>query len=89
MGIKDLENTSNDSIEVEEEGIVTAKTILKANDNTFYPAFLTLDMKQKGQIIGAYLIADQADHYDLIPFEIAKESIPKKKMNSSLLNIAP
>lgn len=77
--VKVLENISNESIEVEEDGTVTAKSILVANDETYYPAFLTLDMKNNGQVIGAYLISEEEDQFILIPFEIAKEFLNKSE----------
>ncbi|WP_075982980.1 hypothetical protein [Bacillus massilinigeriensis] len=75
--VKVLENISNETIEFEEDGTVTAKSILLANDETYYPAFLTLDMENKGQVIGAYLISEEEDQFILIPFEIAKDFLNK------------
>ncbi|WP_370460199.1 hypothetical protein [Cytobacillus firmus] len=45
--IKVLENTSNLSVEKEDGGKVTAKAVLEANDKTYYPAFITLDLTKK------------------------------------------
>lgn len=75
--VKMLENISNESIEFEENDTVTAKSILLANNETYYPAFLTLDLKNQGQVIGAYLISEDDDQYNLIPFEIAKDFLNK------------
>ncbi|MFB6469533.1 hypothetical protein ACE38V_22630 [Cytobacillus sp. Hz8] len=75
--VKVLENISNESIEFEENDTVTAKSILLANNETYYPAFLTLDLKNQGQMIGAYLISEDDDQYNLIPFEIAKDFLNK------------
>lgn len=75
--VKVLENISNETIEFEEDGTVTAKSILLANDETYYPAFLTLDMENKGQVIGAYLISEEENQFILIPFEIAKDFLNK------------
>lgn len=75
--VKALDNTSNESVEVEEDGIVTAKAVLEANDKTYYPAFLTLDLNNSGQVIGAYLITETEEQFELIPFEIIKDFINK------------
>lgn len=75
--VKVLDKISNESIEMEENLIVTAKAVLEAKDLTYYPAFLTLDMSNKGQIIGAYFISEKEDQFELIPFELAKEFIGK------------
>jgi hypothetical protein len=77
--MKILDKISNDSIEVEQDGNITAKAILLAADESYYPAFLTLDMQNNGKIIGAYLIAENKEEFNLIPFEIAKEYINKKE----------
>ena len=49
-----------------------------ASNETYYPAFLTLDMKDGGKVIGAYLIAEDEENYNLIPFEIAKGFMKEK-----------
>ncbi|MDP4086638.1 MAG: hypothetical protein Q8934_18855 [Bacillota bacterium] len=75
--VKTLEKISNDSIEIEPDGNITAKAILLATDQSYYPAFLTLDMKNGAKIIGVYLITDNKDTFGLIPFEIARDFIDK------------
>jgi hypothetical protein len=69
---KILEKISNDPIEKEEDGTITAKAILEANNNTYYPSFLNIDLSQKGKVAGIYFIAENEDQFDLIPFEIGK-----------------
>ncbi|CAH0345162.1 hypothetical protein [Bacillus sp. CECT 9360] len=76
--IKALEKTSNESTEAE-NNMITAKSVLEANDGTYYPAFLVLDMNNKGQLAGAYFLAEEEDQFSLIPYEIAKEFIQKKE----------
>lgn len=76
--VKTLDKISNDPTEVEDDGMITAKAVLHAADETYYPAFLTLDMKSGGKVIGAYLIAEDEENYNLIPFEIAKGFVQKK-----------
>lgn len=81
--VKTLEKTSNPDIEEEENNLVTVKSVLKASDETYYPAFLTLNMQNHGQIIGAYLISEAEEEFELIPFELA---LPyTKKEESELL----
>ncbi|EIJ80479.1 hypothetical protein PB1_08967 [Bacillus methanolicus PB1] len=77
--VKVLEKISNDAVEQEEDGTVTAKAVLEAKDATYFPAFLHLDLMKKGQIIGAYFISENDRQFDLIPFEIAKEFMNKKE----------
>ena len=81
--VKALEKISNPDTEKEDGGLVTAKAVLKAHDETYYPAFLTLDTEKKGQIAGAYLISETEESFELIPFELA---LPyTKKEESELL----
>ncbi|WML46848.1 hypothetical protein RCG23_14505 [Neobacillus sp. PS3-34] len=77
--VKALEKISNDSIEFEDNGTAIAKAVLESNDKSYFPAFLQLDIKNKGQIIGAYFISDNKEQFDLIPFEMAKEYIDKSE----------
>ncbi|WP_059171903.1 hypothetical protein [Bacillus sp. FJAT-27445] len=75
--VKVLDKIINDAVEKEEDGTISAKAVLESTDLSYYPAFLHLDPKSKGQILGVYLIAENKDQYDLIPFELAKEFIDK------------
>jgi hypothetical protein len=76
--VKTLDKISNDPTEAEEDGTITAKAVLLAADETYYPAFLTLDMKNGGKVIGAYLMAEDEENFNLIPFEMAKGFMKKK-----------
>ncbi|MFP5114347.1 hypothetical protein ACSU64_18465 [Bacillaceae bacterium C204] len=76
--IKTLDKISNEDIETEEDGNITAKAILLAADETYYPSFLTLDIQNGGQIIGVYLISENEETYNLIPFEYARGFINKE-----------
>ncbi|RDU37566.1 hypothetical protein DRW41_06920 [Neobacillus piezotolerans] len=75
--VKSLDKISNDPVEKEEDGTIMAKAVLESSDLSYYPAFLHLHPKKKGQILGVYFIAESKDQYDLIPFELAKEFIDK------------
>lgn len=69
--IKALDKISNPAVEEEENNLVTAKAVLKAKDETFYPAFLTLNLAENGQIVGAYFISEKEEQFELIPYELA------------------
>ncbi len=69
--VKALDKISNPAVEKEDDHLVTAKAVLKANDETYYPAFLTLSLENSGQIVGAYLISEQEEQFELIPYEVA------------------
>ncbi|MFE8701710.1 hypothetical protein ACFYKX_13985 [Cytobacillus sp. FJAT-54145] len=75
--VKVLEKLENELVEQEEDGTVTAMAVLEAKDETYFPAFLNLDIKNKGQILGVYFLAERDDRFDMIPFEIAKEFLSK------------
>jgi hypothetical protein len=77
--VKTLEKIDNIAVEHEEDGTITAKAVLEANDHSYYPAFLHLDIKNHGQIIGAYFISEGKEQFDLIPFEIAQKYIEKEE----------
>ncbi|WP_053368298.1 hypothetical protein [Bacillus sp. FJAT-27245] len=77
--VKALEKISNEPLEVEEDGTITAKAVLESSDLSYYPAFLNLDPKQSGKILGVYFIAESQDQYDLIPFELAMKFLDKQE----------
>lgn len=75
--VKVLEKIDNADVEEEEDNVVIAKAVLEARDGTYYPAFLSIDLSQQGKIVGVYLIAENKDQFDLIPFELAKAFLDK------------
>jgi hypothetical protein len=77
--VKALEKIDNEAVEHEPDGTITAKAVLESNDKSYYPAFLHLDIKNKGQIIGAYFITEGKEQFDLIPLEIAQEFVEKEE----------
>ena len=84
--VKTLEKTSNPDVEKEEDHLITAKAVLMANDETYYPAFLTLDMEKHGQITGVYLISETEEEFALIPFEVALPYTGKEENDLLPLN---
>ncbi|TFD95746.1 hypothetical protein [Jeotgalibacillus sp. R-1-5s-1] len=71
--VKALDKSSNPSVEEESGGKYLAKAVLKANNGTYYPAFLTLSSKERGTVTGVYFMVEDQESFQLIPFEIAKE----------------
>ncbi|WP_064091885.1 hypothetical protein [Rossellomorea aquimaris] len=74
-----LDRISNDPIEIDENEIISAKAILMANNNTFYPSIITIDRKNRGKVNGIYLVSENQEHFELIPYEMAVEHIKVKK----------
>jgi hypothetical protein len=77
--VKVLEKIDNNDVEEEDDNVVIAKAVLEARDRTYYPAFLSIDLSQKGKIVGLYLISENKDRFDLIPFELAMPFLNKSK----------
>ncbi|MFJ8257621.1 hypothetical protein ACIQ4Z_10160 [Peribacillus asahii] len=77
--IKALEKISNPAVEEEENNLITAKAVLKAKDETYYPAFVTLDMTNNGQVVGVYLISEKEEQFELIPYELAQPFTDKSE----------
>nr|WP_044023141.1 hypothetical protein [Bacillus sp. SG-1] len=78
--IKILEKIENPDIEDEGEGVITAKAILLSNEETYYPAFLTISVKEEGKIMGVYFITEDSDSFSLIPFELTEELLDHSKL---------
>jgi hypothetical protein len=68
---KILDRISNETIETEGDELLTAKAVLMAKDNTYYPAFMSIDPKENGKVIGIYMVSEDEEHFELIPFELA------------------
>jgi hypothetical protein len=77
---KVLEKIDNPSVEKEEDGVVSAKAVLLSDEGTYYPAFLSISIKDEGKIMGVYFISEDKEAYSLIPFELTSNSLDHSKL---------
>ncbi|MBA2877214.1 hypothetical protein HNR63_000241 [Anoxybacillus kamchatkensis] len=77
--VRVLNKIDNDDVEEEGNGLVNAKAILLGQDGLYYPAFITLDLRNDGHVVGIYLISESEQQFDLIPIEIAVKFLNKKE----------
>lgn len=70
-----LNKMSNPAVEFEAKNIALAKAIVKIQNGSFYPAFLSIDISKRGLITGAYFVSERKDQFDLLPLDIAFQFI--------------
>ena len=60
---KYLRSIKKDSIEVLDDGFVSAKAVLTAKDGTYYPVFCIIDTSSGGELWDSQFIAENHDQY--------------------------
>ncbi|MGE6487617.1 hypothetical protein [Paenisporosarcina sp. NPDC076898] len=64
----------------EGENMVLAPSILKSKNGLFFPAFMRINLKKKGEVSGAYLISEDNDSILLIPMEQEMANLEKEQL---------
>ncbi|NME05034.1 hypothetical protein [Psychrobacillus sp. BL-248-WT-3] len=70
---KVFEKIEQDSIVQDGKDIVLASSIIQSNNNLYFPAFMRINMKENGKVVGAYMIQEEEDSFSLLPLEILLE----------------
>lgn len=53
----------------EGNGVILSAALLRSNNDLYFPAFLSIDLKEKGNVVGAYLLTETNDSFELVPLE--------------------
>ncbi|MER2010531.1 MAG: hypothetical protein ABS939_24160, partial [Psychrobacillus sp.] len=53
---KVFEKIEQDSIVQDGKDIVLASSIIQSNNNLYFPAFMRINIKENGKVVGAYMI---------------------------------
>ncbi|WP_342566990.1 hypothetical protein MKY09_14565 [Psychrobacillus sp. FSL K6-4046] len=77
---KVFEKIEQDSIVQDGKDIVLASSIIQSNNNLYFPAFMRINMKENGKVVGAYMIQEEEDSFSLLPLEILLEEPEMQEM---------
>ena len=71
--IKVFDKIEQDSIVEDGKNVILASSIMQSNNDLFFPAFIRINTKENGKVVGAYLIIEEDDSFQLLPLERALE----------------
>ena len=70
---KVFEKIEQDAIVQDGKDVVLASSIIQSNNNLYFPAFMRIDLKENGKVVGAYMIVEEDESFNLLPLEILLE----------------
>ena len=77
---KFFEKIDEDNLETEGKNKVLAPSILQSQNGLFFPAFMSIDVKKKGEVSGAYLFSENDENIQLIPLEKVMTQLENDKL---------
>ncbi|MFJ7970389.1 hypothetical protein [Psychrobacillus sp. NPDC096389] len=73
--VKVFDKIDQDSIVEDGKDVVLASSIIQSSNDLFFPAFIRINTKENGKVVGAYLILEEDDSFQLLPLERALEEL--------------
>ncbi|TQR21353.1 hypothetical protein [Psychrobacillus vulpis] len=73
--LKVFDKIDQDNVVSDGKDIILASSIIQSNNELFFPAFIRINTKEKGKVVGAYLIIEEDDNFQLLPLEKAMEEM--------------
>ncbi|MEK5146214.1 MULTISPECIES: hypothetical protein [Psychrobacillus] len=71
--LKVFDKIEQDSIVEDGKNVILASSIIQSNNDLFFPAFIRINTKEAGKVVGAYLILEDEESFQLLPLEKALE----------------
>lgn len=71
--LKVFDKIEQDSIVEDGKNVILASSIIQSNNELFFPAFIRINTKEAGKVVGAYLILEEEESFQLLPLEKALE----------------
>lgn len=73
--LKVFEKIDQDNVVQDGKNVILASSIIQSKNDLYFPAFIRINIKEKGQVAGAYLIIEDDDSFQLYPLENAMEKL--------------
>ncbi|MER2262226.1 MAG: hypothetical protein ABS934_09420 [Psychrobacillus sp.] len=77
---KVFEKIEQENIVQDGKDVVLASSIIQSNNNLYFPAFMRINIKENGRVVGAYMIQEEDDTFNLLPLEILLEEPEMQEM---------
>ncbi|WP_277585981.1 hypothetical protein [Psychrobacillus antarcticus] len=71
--LKVFDKIEQDSIVEDGKNVILASSVIQSNNDLFFPAFIRINTKENGKVVGAYLIIEEEENFQLLPLERALE----------------
>ena len=73
--VKVFDKIDQNNIVEDGKDVVLASSIIQSSNDLFFPAFIRINTKENGKVVGAYLILEEDDSFQLLPLERALEEL--------------
>ena len=71
--LKVFDKIEQDNIVEDGKNVILASSVIQSNNDLFFPAFIRINTKENGKVVGAYLILEEEESFQLLPLERALE----------------
>lgn len=71
--LKVFDKIEQESIVEDGKNVILVSSIIQSNNDLFFPAFIRINTKEAGKVVGAYLILEEEESFQLLPLETALE----------------
>lgn len=71
--LKVFDKIEQDSIVEDGKNVILASSVIQSNNDLFFPAYIRINTLENGKVVGAYLILEEEESYQLLPLERALE----------------
>lgn len=71
--LKVFDKIEQDNIVEDGNNVILASSVIQSNNDLFFPAFIRINTEENGKVVGAYLILEEEDSFQLLPLERALE----------------
>lgn len=71
--LKVFDKIEQDNIVEDGKNVILASSVIQSNNDLFFPAFIRINTKENGKVVGAYLILEEEESFQLFPLERALE----------------
>lgn len=78
--VKVFEKIDQENIIADGENIVLASSVIRTSNDLYFPAFIQINTKENGKLVGAYLIVEGTESFGLYPLETALEKLDMNEL---------
>ncbi|MFF2752128.1 hypothetical protein ACFVR1_00045 [Psychrobacillus sp. NPDC058041] len=71
--LKVFDKIDQGNIVADGTNVILASSIIQSKNDLYFPAFMRINTKEKGEVVGAYLIIEEDESFQLLPLERALE----------------
>ncbi|QFF98156.1 hypothetical protein PB01_04600 [Psychrobacillus glaciei] len=78
--LKVFDKIDQDNVIADGTNVVLASSIIQSTNNLYFPAYMRISTIEEGKVVGAYLIIEEDDSFQLLPLERALEELQMNEL---------